>query len=463
MSFETSLFWAFLAVVWAVWLVIPNNTAKKILLIAASYYLYSTFAPRGHWAYVFLLAGFTLVSYWMGNRAGDAGRDLARRRAWMIGGVVVLVAALAIAKGAAAEGWILALPVGISFYALQAISYVADAYRGDLVRPSEDRQGSAQKRPQICDYGLYMSFFPRLAAGPIVRAGQFLPQLAEFPRVSSAAIWESLVLICFGLFKKMVIADNIAAAVDPVFADLHHATVARLLLAGYGYAIQIYCDFAGYTDMALGIARLFGYRLPENFNWPYLAANPADFWRRWHISLSNWLRDYVYFSLPGLRSKSKLPAYFNLIVTMAICGIWHGVQWTFLVWGVYHGVLLAGYNAIRSRKLGMAKLPSILIMQQLAVIGWIFFRADRPRDVATYFQGLLTRTGFSGFDQTEWTTFVLTGFTFLLHLVALKLDLYGAVLKRKWNPWALLLLLILGFATAVLSVPKPQVFLYFRF
>jgi D-alanyl-lipoteichoic acid acyltransferase DltB (MBOAT superfamily) len=327
---------------------------------------------------------------------------------------------------------------------------MVESYRGNVAAPGG-----------LFNYTLYLSFFPKLTAGPIVRAEDFLPQLARRPPVDSAALWEALTRILFGLFKKLAIADNLGVVVDPVFADLH-ASPSRILLATYGFAVQIYCDFSGYSDIALGTARLFGYRLPENFNWPYLARNPADFWRRWHISLSTWLRDYVYFSLPGLRAKSKVPSYVNLSITMVACGLWHGLGWTYALWGLYHGLLLVAYHSRRAQQ-HRAETGSILLMQQLAVIGWILFRLNRISDLPVYVASLTHGPFFGGFSPEEWLAVALVAAVGLIHMVEPRVPVMKSVLDRRWNPWLLTALLVLALATVILSLPQPQVFLYFRF
>jgi len=442
-SFDAFPFWLFLLAVWIAYLLVPNNTARKGLLIAASYFFYATwYAP-----YVLLLAAVTGASYWVGAvaRKGRHGKIL-------LTGVWTSVALLAVAKG-----WLNPFPVGVSFYILQAIAYKIDCYRGYWT-------GNG-----LFDYALHMSFFPRLTAGPIVRADQFLPQLAQRPRVNSTDLWEALVLICFGLFEKLVIADNLAVVVDPVFANLH-TSASRVLLATYGFALQIYSDFSGYSNVAIGVARLFGYKLPVNFNWPYLAANPADFWRRWHISLSNWLRDYVYFSLPGLRSKSPVATYRNLCITMLACGLWHGIGWPFALWGLYHGALLSGYHGFSSRHTGAPKrvsgfraLASVLLMQQLAVLGWILFRVNHIADLTPYAASLATARFFTGFNSAEWMALVLLVCVGAFHLIAWRVPLTDIAMRQRWNPWVLTVLLVIAIATVTLGVSKQQVFLYFRF
>ena len=442
MSFDGFPFWIFLLAVWLIYLFLRGNTARKALLIAASYLFYASWAP----SYLILLAGVTAGSYWVGAVAENR-----RRRTVLLTGLGAMVGLLAIAKG-----WLHPLPVGISFYVLQAMAYLVDRYRGHL-----------PARAGWFDYTLHMSFFPRLTAGPIVRADEFLPQLQKRVPVSATMFWEALVLITFGLFKKLVIADNLALAVDPVFANLH-ASGSRFLLAAYAFSAQIYCDFSGYSDIAIGAARLFGYRLPINFNWPYLSRNPADFWRRWHISLTNWLRDYVYFSLPGLRAKTRIYTYFNLCVTMLVCGLWHGARWPYIVWGGYHGVLLACHQAVRARRrpgksAGLRSLASILLMQQLAVIGWIFFRVNRLSDVTVYGQSLLRAPFFTGFNSVEWTALVLLAAVAVLHILVSQVAITQAAVARPWNPWMLLMLLLTAMAVIVMGVPAQTMFLYFRF
>ena len=424
---------------------IPGNAARKALLIVASYAFYASWSP----AYLALLAGVTGGSYWVGAMAYRH-----RRRALLASGVAAAVGLLAIAKG-----WLNPLPVGISFYVLQAIAYMVDSYRGQL-----------PKRPGLFDYTLHMSFFPKLPAGPIVRADEFLPQLETTPRVTATLLWEALVLISFGLFKKLVVADNLALTADPVFANLH-TSGSRILLATYAFAVQIYCDFSGYSDIAIGIARLFGYQLPTNFNWPYLAHNPTDFWRRWHITLSNWLRDYVYFSLPGLRAKTQVYAYGNLCITMLICGLWHGATWPYVLWGGYHGVLLAAHHGMRARRgragmkkaLGIRAFGSILLMQQLAVLGWILFRVNHLSDLPAYGANLATARFFTGFNAQEWTAVALLSGVVLIHLLQAQTRFTQALLTRRWNPWVLMLLLLMALAGVALSVPTQTMFLYFRF
>ena len=259
------------------------------------------------------------------------------------------------------------LPVGISFYVFQAISYMVDVHRGD-----------AEPARSPLDVLAYLTFFPHIAAGPIVRAAHFLPQLAHVPDVRRIPVAMALLLILGGLFKKVVLASEIATGVvDPVFRDPEAYGAADILLASYGYTVQIWCDFSAYSDMAIGVAALLGYHFPKNFDQPFRATSLSEFWRRWHISLSTWLRDYLYKPLGGSRGGPRRTAR-NLMLTMLLGGIWHGANWTFLLWGALHGAALV----IERYVLGWRERPSSALQAALrwaitfhiVVIAFVLFR-----------------------------------------------------------------------------------------
>ncbi len=261
------------------------------------------------------------------------------------------------------------LPVGISFFTFQSLSYTIDVYRKNL---------KAEKN--FLDLLFFVTFFPQLVAGPIVRASDFLPQIRQQPFISKDEIGRAFLLIIFGLIKKAVIADYISINfVDRVFSDPLRFTGLENLAAVYMYALQIYCDFSGYSDMAIGLALLMGFRIPINFNVPYTAASITDFWRRWHISLSSWLRDYLYISLGGNR-KGKGRTYFNLIITMLLGGLWHGAAWKFILWGGIHGMALAVEKSLGLDKLvqknKVYKFIGTIITFHIVCFCWIFFRAN---------------------------------------------------------------------------------------
>lgn len=261
------------------------------------------------------------------------------------------------------------LPVGISFFTFQSMSYTIDIYRGTL-KPEKD----------FINFLFFVSFFPQLVAGPIVRASEFLPQMAKEPIITKADIGRALFLIMAGLLKKAVIADYISINfVDRIFEFPARYTGVENLMALYGYGLQIYCDFSGYSDMAIGLALLLGFRLPDNFNSPYKAATITEFWRRWHLTLSRWLKDYLYISLGG-NKKGKWKTYRNIMLTMLLGGLWHGANWRFVIWGAFHGAVLVveRYFKIPQKveKYKYARLPAIIFTFHLFLFSMIFFRSQ---------------------------------------------------------------------------------------
>jgi D-alanyl-lipoteichoic acid acyltransferase DltB (MBOAT superfamily) len=395
MLFPTLAFLGFFLVVAALSAALDKHfLAKKLMLTVASFVFYA----QWNWRFCFLLAGSTAVSYVAGLTI--AGTEDQRKRRLTVGlAVAAHLGLLSFFKyrdfvttqvnaGLASLGFgyelpfaDIVLPIGISFFTFHGISYVVDVYRRDV---------EVCRRP--ADIALYMSFFPQLVSGPIVRAAYFLPQLAK-PSGSGVPMAASLTLILFGLFKKMVMADYLAAdLVDPVFAAPTNYGGADLMLATYGYAVQIYCDFSGYTDMAIGLAELLGFRFPLNFRQPYRSQSLQEFWRRWHISLSNWLRDYLYKPLGGSRG-GPLKTYRNLIATMLLGGIWHGAQWKFVIWGALHGGGLAFERLTmpwteRWRALPIGKVIFTLLTFHFVCLCWIFFRAEDFDTATLFIQGI---------------------------------------------------------------------------
>ena len=289
------------------------------------------------------------------------------------------------------------LPVGISFFTFQAISYVVDVYRGDVAY-----------REKPLDVLLYISLFPQLVAGPIVRAADFLPQLERQAQLTRSAVVGGLVLCWFGLMKKMVVANYLAAdLVDPVFLDPGSYSSLMVLLATYGYAIQIYCDFSGYSDIAIGTAALLGFHFKVNFNQPYRATSLQDFWRRWHMSLSQWLRDYLYIPLGGSRF-GTWKTYRNLFVTMFLGGLWHGAAWNFVIWGSLHGAWLGMERAMGIGQHGKTTWRSLmgwLVTFHVVCAAWIFFRAS---DLLTALNMFFVLGQLSlSIDELTWFTLAL--------------------------------------------------------
>lgn len=358
----------------------PSRGIRAGLLLAASAFFYATWKP----IYVLVLAAPILVAYFCAIRI-EKSADSRLRRRWLRVGVVFSLLLLGCFKytnffagniaalaGVAPRHFEVALPLGISFFTFKAISYVVDVYRGDLA--------ACRSLPL---FATYLSYFPDLLAGPIVRASEFLPQMRRSLRFAWPRAIAGCEMILLGLTKKLLIADQMAVFVDPVFAEAGAYSAPTVWSAVAAYALEIYCDFSGYSDMAIGMSKIIGIDLPENFNMPYLALSPIDFWQRWHITLTKWLRDYLYFSLPGLR-KSRWARYRNAALTALLGGLWHGASWTFVGWGAMHGLAVGANHwwIARRQRLGREPSDSLavrascrLCMFLFICVTWVVFRS----------------------------------------------------------------------------------------
>ena len=369
MLFPTVTFAVFFMIVLPVsWALMRHQRVWRVWILLASYVFYAWW----DWRFVFLLAASTIVNHVLAV-AIHRSRTVSRRKSFLALAVAFDLGLLGYFKYAnfflssadnlLGTSWIahVVLPVGISFYTFMAISYVVDTYRGELVPASFAR------------FAVFQAFFPHLVAGPIVRASELLPQL-ESPRDPRRVnVSRAFVLIVSGLFLKVVIANHLAThIVDDVFAAPNRHSSLEVLVAVYGYAVQIFADFCGYTNIAIGAALLLGFQFPQNFASPYTAVTLQDFWRRWHMTLSRWLRDYLYIPLGGNR-KGRLMTYRNLMLTMLLGGLWHGAAWTFVVWGGIHGLGLCLERATGWRP---NKWVGRLITFHVVCFAWIFFRAD---------------------------------------------------------------------------------------
>ncbi len=368
----------FVLVLVASWLLMPFPLRWKPFILLASYVFYSAW----DWRFVGLLLAVTVVTQAGAALLPRIAGERERKRmlvmtlvfdlgllAWFkyYGFFATSLAATlgAIGLGAPLPLLQVVLPVGISFFTFQAISYVIDVYRGEI-EPAKP-----------IDFALYLAFFPHLVAGPIVRASEFVPQLRRprNPRHVEGA--RGFSLIAGGLFKKVVVANLLATTlVDPVLSTPSAHSALEIIVAVYGYAVQIYADFSGYTDMAIGLALLLGFRFPENFDRPYTAVSLQDFWRRWHMTLSRWLRDYLYIPLGGNAGSSRRTER-NLLITMVLGGLWHGAAWTFVIWGAIHGLGLAIERRRGASATGWSSNPVVsrLITFHIVCVGWVFFRA----------------------------------------------------------------------------------------
>jgi alginate O-acetyltransferase complex protein AlgI len=349
------------------------------------------------------------------------------------------------------------LPVGVSFYTFQSLSYTVDVYRRKL-EPTQD----------LSLYALFVSYFPQLVAGPIERAGHLIGQLARPRRVEMEDISRGLWLMGLGFFKKMAVADSVSPLVEQAFAAPESAGWITLHAGMWLFALQIYCDFSGYTDIARGCSRLLGVDLMENFRQPYFAANITDFWRRWHISLSTWLRDYLYITLGGNR-QGRWRTYGNLMLTMLLGGLWHGANWTFVIWGGLHGIFLAGHKAWMEWR-GEERAPSRagrivgwLATLWLVALAWVFFRAPDLPTAMTYLQGLAAVQSLT--PEDGWSLVVLLFFTGLVFIIdAPQFFRSDAWAAYQWT-WPLrgayMALLILLFI--LISENREAAFIYFQF
>jgi len=466
MNFNSTEFLFFFPSVFILYaLLFQHERQRELFLLSASYFFYMSW----NWKYAGLLAFSTVVDYSVGRLLVYEQRPKVRR-AILVASLVSNLGLLAIFKyynffvdltkpAASFFGWDLSflrhellLPVGISFYTFQTMSYTIDLYRGENVLERD-----------FLKFAVFVSFFPQLVAGPIVRAKQFLPQLHRIPNVCAERFHDGLLLVFRGLFKKIVIADLLATlAVDKVFADPSSFSSWDLLFALYGYAFQIYNDFSGYTDIATGLAKMLGFDLPINFNRPYLSQNVREFWTRWHISLSTWLRDYLYISLGGNRV-SPMRVRLNLMLTMLLGGLWHGAALHFICWGAYHGVLLTlAHSAPRNDMLAnlTIKIWRRICCFHLVLFGWLLFRVQDMQNFLDYVGGLARLSLGTHFSGVFYT---VLGLAVILHVVPFR----HVEPLAKWflvRPapiqaalYAGLLLLYCG-----LSIEAPS-FIYFQF
>ncbi len=474
MWFNSFSFWLFLAVVLLVYHRLGHRLQNRFLLLA-SYFFYGCW----DWRFLFLILFTTAFEHLVTGRIAASGDPRARKR-WVTASLVVELGILGLFKYfgffieefnrilgvLGLEHWEpafqLILPAGISFYTFQALSYTIDVYRG---RTTPCRH--------FLDFALFISFFPQLVAGPIERSNHLLPQVENpRPRLSEARFSAGLYLVMTGLFLKVVIADNMAWLANFVFdATPGELNGAEVLLGIYAFAFQIYGDFAGYSAIAIGVSKWMGFDLMENFRRPYFASNPREFWQRWHISLSSWLRDYLYIPLGGNR-EGEGKTRRNLILTMVLGGLWHGAAWTFVVWGAIHGVWLV-LHRICARRFGDAgeRRPKRRIQRVLAVVGtfqlvclaWVFFRTPSIEQAFRLLAALGT-----GWQLTD---FVLAGASLMAFFLGpwIVFELWQelrkdsqALLKVPWPARAafyLYVILMLLFFAA----PEPVEFIYFQF
>jgi alginate O-acetyltransferase complex protein AlgI len=474
MEFCTKDYLFFFAGIFATYWLLPWRAARVWLLIGASFFFYAKWNP---WL-ACLVSGTTAMDYVLARGMDMTDRPRLRKYLLIVSlgmnlGLLVylkyanffldsLRQALRAAGVPSWEGSLsVILPIGISFYTFEAINYTVDVYRR-RIRAERD----------LSHFVLFILFFPHLIAGPIVRAKDFLPQVRRRKRWDWARIHLGAQFILMGLFKKMAVADKMAEFVDPVFANPTAFGTAATWMAALAYAVQIYCDFSGYSDLAIGSAHLLGYRLAQNFNMPYLAVNISDFWRRWHISLSSWLRDYLFVPLGGSRG-SNWKTCRNLFLTMAVGGLWHGANWNCVLWGCLNG----GYNLIHRGFLGICrprprldaalhtipgKVARIVVTFLAVLAGLVLFRSTSIPNAGVAFRRLLVPTVGMGSPLPAVSLTALIAAIVAGHVI-------GA--SGSWRRWSLRLPApVLGAAYAVglnfallLATDGGKTFIYFQF
>lgn len=486
MLFNSYIFWVFFAIVFALYRLLSHR-GQNYMLLVASYIFYGYW----DWRFLFIMLFSTVVDYFAAIGIGRS-RNQRTRKTILIASITIQLGLLGVFKyygffshelngllthfgvPVSLPALSFLLPVGISFYTFQTMSYTIDVYRGDY-----------KYEKSFIDFALFVSFFPHLVAGPLVRAKKLLPQIKQ-PRVRRPDDFrEGLYYIAIGLFKKVVVGDNLATIANTIFHTAPHNLTGIECLAGvYAFAFQIYCDFSGYSSIAQGVARWMNIDLTTNFNLPYFAVSPPDFWARWHISLSTWFRDYVYVPLARRSGKAtKWRLYSTLIIVMLLSGLWHGAAWTFIAWGLYHGLLLCGFRLIswprfwffKKSKEGVATpvqqprtsflgyLFKIFIMFHLICGGWLLFRAESM----TQAWGMLARM-LTDFHATPlaWSALAMIAF------YAGPLMLYELWLERKQDllqltriNWLVRALAYSYCAVMLWFFPPPisNVFIYFQF
>ncbi len=462
---------------------------RWILLLMASYYFYMSWNPK----YMILILTSTLITYLSGISIGNTN-DKQKKKLYLILSLISNLGILFIFKyynfsvdsinsilevlniKMGIPNLKLLLPVGISFYTFQALSYSMDVYR-DKIKPEK----------HFGIYALYISFFPQLVAGPIERSEHLLPQFKEKFQFDYNRVTDGMKLMLWGFFKKVVVADRLSIIVNNVYNNVHEYTGINLVIATIFFGIQIYCDFSAYSDIAIGAAQIMGYDLMDNFKRPYYSKSIAEFWRRWHISLSTWFKDYLYIPLGGNRV-SKTRHYFNLFITFVVSGIWHGASWTFVIWGALHGFYLIFAQITLTfreniiEKIGLNKFPKIKKYFQVGIVfilvnfAWIFFRANNLNDaiyvINNIFAGysdllslsgmkeVLKQLGVGKFDLliSLFSIFILEAFHLIQRHGSIRHMLRQKPVWFRWAVYYLLTMYILLFG----EYGSSQ-FIYFQF
>lgn len=441
--------------------------ARNLLLLIASYYFYMNWQP----AYALLLLTSTFVTYIAALGIG-CFEDRRKKKICLVSSLVLNLAILFLFKyynflssnismGLEACGlkidipeFGLILPVGISFYTFQALGYSIDVYRG-----------TTKVERDFVTYALFVSFFPQLVAGPIERSNNLLPQFKQLHRFDYEAVMSGVKLMAWGYFMKLALADRCGIYVDAIFNNVDKHNGGSYLVASLLFPFQIYGDFAGYSLIAIGVARVMGFRLMENFRRPYFATSVGEFWHRWHISLSTWFKDYVYIPLGGNRV-GRLRNYFNLLVTFVISGIWHGANWTFFLWGTLHGILLCIEKALgigKQKFTGINKFFHWAVTFVLVCLAWILFRANSLSDAMMVIKGIFTNPGV---PKPEYANFIAIGMAMTILLIKEFADEYQWPVRvadsKSWIVRHVYLVMMIAYII-LFGVLGGDQFIYFQF
>ena len=464
MQFNSFAFLVFFVIFYLVYRCCSHRHQNHLLLLA-SYLFY------GAWDYRFmaLIAGSTVINYILGNRIAETNSSQLRRR-FLILSIACNLGFLgffkyynffadSLAAGLSTLGWgehhfnlNIILPIGISFYTFQIIGYTVDIYKNKTA-----------PAPTFLDSALFVAFFPQICAGPISRASALLPQISHPRNISGHLVKASSALFLFGLFEKTVVADNLAPLVDSVYQNSNPDGVS-VLIATYAFAVQIFADFDGYSNMAKGLAGIMGFTLVTNFHAPYFSSTPSEFWNRWHISLSSWLRDYLYIPLGGNRLGGWYTAR-NLFTTMVLGGLWHGASWMFIFWGTLHGLLLAAYLPLKNQLSTLPGWIQKLLFFHLICFGWMLFKTTSISQFSRLVESLLFNFHFHAFTA-NWILIKQVLFYSAIPVVYQYLQ-YRKNLEQPLSEWPVgcraTAYLVLFYMTVIFGFSEAQSFIYFRF
>jgi len=479
MLFNSLQFLLFFIVIYGLYVRLGHRGQNRLLLLA-SYVFYGSW----NWKFLSLIFISTVLDYFCGIKIYES-RDVRQRKKYLFLSILGNLSILGFFKyfnffASNLQGLLgffgfsiqphylnIILPIGISFYTFQTMSYTIDIYRKGM-----------EPTRKFLDFALFVSFFPQLVAGPIERAKRLLPQILSERILTYEKFSEGCYLIFLGLFQKIFVADNLAKIVDPVFTGQGSYNGIAVLLALYAFAFQIYCDFAGYTNIARGLGKMMGFEIMLNFNLPYFSTNPREFWKRWHISLSSWFRDYVYIPLGGNRA-GAIATFRNITITMLLAGLWHGATWNFVLWGGYQCVLLISYNLLmpwlnqmnNPRGFWMGKiwfLGKVIFFFHLVCLGWLIFRAQSLGQILDMMKALIFNFQFTAdFGLFEGLKIVVSFFWFVCFLIVI--DLVDFVKNQSLGIFKLhwvyrgLVYFSFFFLITTFSVGGAKEFIYFQF